>query len=52
MHFLSDNILGYVVGAGAGILIPEWHKNKKSQNMSIVPEVGNGYKGIALTYTF
>ncbi len=52
MHFLSDNILGYVIGAGAGILIPEWHKNKKSDNISIVPEVGNGYKGLALTYKF
>lgn len=29
-HFLSDNLLGYALGAGAGILIPEWHKNKKS----------------------
>ena len=50
MHFLSDNLLGYAMGAAAGILIPEGHKNKKSQNMSIMPEVGNGYKGLAITY--
>jgi membrane-associated phospholipid phosphatase len=52
MHFLSDNILGYALGAGAGILIPEWHKVKKLKNMSFVPEIGNGYKGIAYVYKF
>ncbi len=52
MHFLSDNLLGYVVGAGAGLLIPQWHKNKRSENMTIAPEIGNGYKGLAITYKF
>lgn len=52
MHFLSDNLLGYVLGAGAGILIPEWHKSKKMKNMSFSPQVGNNYKGIAYTYRF
>jgi membrane-associated phospholipid phosphatase len=52
MHFLSDNLLGYAIGAGAGILIPEWHKNRRSDNLSIVPEVGNGYKGLAISYKF
>ncbi len=52
MHFLSDNLLGYALGAGAGILIPQWHKNKRSENMTILPEVGNGYKGLAITYKF
>jgi membrane-associated phospholipid phosphatase len=52
MHFLSDNILGYALGAGAGILIPQFHKTKASRNMSIAPEVGNGYKGLAINYNF
>jgi membrane-associated phospholipid phosphatase len=52
MHFLSDNILGYLIGAGAGILVPELHKNKKLTNMSMVPEVGANYKGVAMTYKF
>lgn len=52
MHFLSDNLLGYALGAGAGILIPQWHKNKNSKNMTIVPEAGKGYKGLAVTYKF
>lgn len=50
MHFLSDNLLGYAIGAGAGILVPELHKNKKLQNFSLVPEVGRNYQGLALTY--
>ncbi|WP_074988327.1 phosphatase PAP2 family protein [Rufibacter roseus] len=27
-HFLSDNLIGYAVGAGIGILVPELHKKK------------------------
>ncbi len=49
-HFLSDNVLGYVIGAASGILIPEWHKSKVMKNLSFVPEVGKNYKGIAFTY--
>lgn len=50
MHFLSDNLLGYAVGAGAGILVPELHKNKKLQNLDIVPGYGANYKGLSLIY--
>jgi membrane-associated phospholipid phosphatase len=50
MHFLSDNLIGYAVGAGVGILVPELHKNKKLQKVSFVPEFGRGYKGVALAY--
>jgi len=50
MHFLSDNILGYAIGAGAGILVPELHKNKKLSNVDIAPEIGTNYKGLSLTY--
>ncbi len=51
-HFLSDNLLGYAIGAAAGILVPELHKNKKLQHLSFVPEAGNNYKGISLSYNF
>jgi hypothetical protein len=50
MHFLSDNILGYVMGAGVGILVPELHKTKRLQNIDLIPEVGPNYKGVSLTY--
>ncbi len=50
MHFLSDNLLGYVLGAGAGIFIPELHKNKKFRNLTVIPEAGKDYKGLSLTY--
>lgn len=50
MHFLSDNLLGYAIGAGAGLLVPELHKNKRLQNIEITPQYGQNYKGVALTY--
>jgi membrane-associated phospholipid phosphatase len=52
-HFLSDNIIGYVVGAASGILIPHWHKTSKlKKNMSIVPVIGQDYRGMSLAYKF
>jgi membrane-associated phospholipid phosphatase len=49
-HFLSDNIVGYGIGAAAGILIPKWHKTKKSTNMSIMPAFGPNYQGMSMVY--
>jgi hypothetical protein len=51
-HFLSDNILGYVIGAGTGILIPKWHRSGKIQNLGIVPFYDSNIKGVAFNYTF
>ena len=55
-HFLTDVLLGYVLGAGTGILIPELHKTK-NENIDIYPSSGtsfNGdnYNGMAFKYTF
>lgn len=55
-HFLTDVLLGYVLGAGTGILVPELHK-KKTENIDIYPSSGrsfNGdsYNGMAFRYTF
>jgi membrane-associated phospholipid phosphatase len=52
-HFLSDNIVGYVLGATAGIVVPQLHK-KKGNTLSISPVQGlnvNGYSysGLSLT---
>ncbi len=55
-HFLSDVLVGYVLGAGTGILVPELHK-KKNESIDIYPSSGtsfNGdsYNGMAFRYTF
>ncbi|MBJ6109616.1 phosphatase PAP2 family protein [Hymenobacter sp. BT523] len=52
-HFLSDNIVGYTVGATMGILVPQLHKNKGA-GVSLAPLQGlnvNGYaySGMMLT---
>lgn len=51
-HFLSDNLIGYGVGAAAGILIPQLHKTKGAENLSMAPAVIDGKQGMALSYTF
>lgn len=53
-HFLSDNIVGYAVGATVGILVPQLHKTGRRAGLSVVPMQGqniNGYSygGLLLT---
>ena len=50
-HFLTDNLVGYAVGAASGILIPEFHK-KKNENLSFYPSFGSEYKGLSFSYQF
>jgi membrane-associated phospholipid phosphatase len=50
-HFLSDNIVGYGIGALSGILIPELHK-KENTEFSFFPTMGAEYQGISMRYTF
>ncbi len=57
-HFLTDNIIGYAVGAASGILIPELHK-KTNKNLQIYPTTNfnrgeNNFlsQGLALNYQF
>ena len=45
-HFLSDNIVGYAVGATMGIVVPQLHKTAASKGISFSPVQGvnvNGY---------
>ena len=49
-HFLSDNVVGYLVGAASGILVPAWHKRHYNSPLSIVPFMGNGTSGVSLFY--
>lgn len=50
-HFLSDNIVGYAIGAASGILIPELHK-KENSNLSLFPTMGRDYQGLSMSYSF
>lgn len=50
-HFLSDNIIGYVIGGASGILVPQLHKTSKEfRKMTFAPAIGQGYKGIDIAY--
>lgn len=45
-HFLSDNIVGYAVGATVGVVVPQLHKVARQHGVSLVPLQGvnvNGY---------
>ncbi|TDN38241.1 phosphatase PAP2 family protein [Hymenobacter sp. UV11] len=45
-HFLSDNIVGYAVGATMGVVVPQLHKMAGRRGISLVPLQGvnvNGY---------
>ncbi|PTX42645.1 PAP2 superfamily protein [Christiangramia gaetbulicola] len=57
-HFLTDNLIGFGIGAACGILVPEIHKIG-NEKLDIYPTsqtnvLGTGIdtKGIALNYTF
>lgn len=57
-HFLTDNLIGYAVGAASGIIIPEIHK-KKNKNIEIYPAMSFQHSGqnfssqsLNITYTF
>lgn len=49
-HFLSDNLVGYAIGASIGILVPELHK--KDSRVSFTPASTDMYDGVAVTYHF
>ncbi|TXK46433.1 phosphatase PAP2 family protein [Pontibacter qinzhouensis] len=55
-HFLSDNLIGYTIGAAAGILVPQLHKKTNKTGLSIAPVMGSfmgaRYDGAALGYRF
>ena len=50
MHFITDNLIGFAVGATSGILIPELHKGINQNRLTLSPVVGVNYKGLNVTY--
>lgn len=53
MHFMTDIIIGTVVGPLSGILVPHFHKVKRGEpgRLSLIPYYGEE-KGLALVYKF
>ena len=51
-HFLSDNLIGYAVGAAVGILVPQLHKKGNNSNLSLSPSLIPDHQGATLVYTF
>ncbi|MBX0333496.1 phosphatase PAP2 family protein [Pontibacter sp. HSC-14F20] len=56
-HFLSDNLLGYAVGAAVGIVVPQLHKKSDNNGFSLNPTIiptfnGTASQGANLSYTF
>ncbi|WP_026899417.1 phosphatase PAP2 family protein [Daejeonella oryzae] len=49
-HFLTDNLLGYAIGAGAGILVPQLHKKSNKREIAVQPIGGVDFQGLSLTY--
>ncbi|MDX5418160.1 MAG: phosphatase PAP2 family protein [Hymenobacteraceae bacterium] len=49
-HFLTDNIIGYAIGTGIGILVPELHK--RESRISLLPSSSTLYDGVAVVYSF
>ena len=50
-HFPSDVIVGGVIGASVGILVPHLHKTNKQHGLSMIPFTGS-FSGLKLNYTF
>ncbi|WP_181304643.1 phosphatase PAP2 family protein [Rufibacter sp. XAAS-G3-1] len=53
-HFLSDNLVGYGVGAAVGILVPQLHKKDIGLSVAptVIPVLGQNLDGVSLQYKF
>jgi membrane-associated phospholipid phosphatase len=49
-HFLSDILVGYGVGMSCGIFVPRLHRTAAFRNLTVLPQIGDGYKGLAFVY--
>ena len=51
-HFPTDVIVGYLIGAGIGFLIPELHKVQKENNLSLGAMMTDRGSGLSLRWNF
>lgn len=49
-HFKTDVIVGVVMGAAIGVLVPHFHKNKAFQRLTILPNYQNRQGGFTASY--
>ncbi len=49
-HFTTDVIVGVIMGAASGILVPHFHKNKNLQRLTILPNYQNGQGGVTANF--
>lgn len=49
-HFTTDVIVGIIMGAASGILVPHFHKNKNFQRLTIMPKYQNGQGGFTANF--
>jgi membrane-associated phospholipid phosphatase len=49
-HYPTDVLGGYILGAGIGILVPHFHKNKALKNNGL--SINAGYDRVHLTWNF
>lgn len=49
-HFTTDVIVGVIMGAATGILVPHFHKNKTFQRLTLAPKFQNGQGGFTANY--
>ena len=52
-HFHTDVVVGGIVGAASGFLVPYFHKNRlfNNEKLSLMPVTGE-FNGLRLSYTF
>lgn len=49
-HFTTDVIVGVIMGAATGILVPHFHKNKTFQRLTLIPKYQNRQGGFTANY--
>ena len=51
-HFYSDALIGGIMGAASGIIVPQLHKRKKKKNISFIPRISPNKLGLNCSLTF
>ncbi|MBK8340595.1 MAG: phosphatase PAP2 family protein [Flavobacteriales bacterium] len=47
-HYPTDTLVGILVGGATGVLVPQWHKRKRPNGLTILPTTVPGGSGVRL----